>query len=71
MDASGNTVREALTQVFRERRDLQDYILDDQGALRRHMVIFVDGRQIKDRIGLSDTLSASSEIYVMQALSGG
>lgn len=45
--------------------------MDDQGALRRHMAVFVDGRQIKDRRGLSDAVGETSEVYVMQALSGG
>ena len=35
------------------------------------MLIFVDGVQIRDRVGLSDPVSETSEIYVMQALSGG
>lgn len=30
------------------------YVLDDQGAVRRHMVVFVNGRQITDRTRLSD-----------------
>jgi len=35
------------------------------------MVIFVDGKTIVDRVHLSDAISPHSEIYVMQALSGG
>jgi sulfur-carrier protein len=33
--------------------------------------IFIDGKMINDRSKLSDTCSANSEIYIMQALSGG
>jgi hypothetical protein len=35
------------------------------------MVIFVNGMQIRDPRGLSDRVSASGTVYVMQALSGG
>jgi hypothetical protein len=35
------------------------------------MVIFIGGRQAKDRDGLTDPVEQGSEIYVMQALSGG
>jgi hypothetical protein len=35
------------------------------------MVVFVDGRQVKDRHALSDPVTDDSEIYVAQALSGG
>jgi len=50
---------------------IKDYILDDQGSLRKHVNIFVDGSLISDRIKLQDKLNANSEVYIMQALSGG
>ena len=50
---------------------LRGYVLDEQGALRHHMAIFVDGSMIRDRDSLSDAVTPSSEIHVMQALSGG
>jgi molybdopterin converting factor small subunit len=65
------TVREALDAVFAQSPALKSYVLDDQGALRRHMIIFIDGRQISDREQLADAVSEQAEIYVMQALSGG
>ena len=67
----GATVREALEGVFRDNERARHYVLDDQGALRRHMMIFVDGKQIADRLTLSDPVAVDAEIYVMQALSGG
>ncbi len=71
MQAAGKTVREALEQVFRERPEARGYVLDDQGAVRKHVVIFVDGVQIRDPVRLSDPVSEQSKVYVMQALSGG
>jgi sulfur-carrier protein len=70
-DAPGSTVREVLDGVFADNPRLRGYIVDERGALRRHMVVFVDGRQISDRERLSDRVGPRSEIYVMQALSGG
>ena len=67
----GKTVREALDQVFRTNPNLRGYVVDDQGRLRKHVVVFVDGEMIEDRQSLSDPLEASSELFVMQALSGG
>jgi sulfur carrier protein ThiS len=64
-------VREVLDAVFADNARARGYVLDEQGALRHHMVIFVDGDQIKDRTHLSDTVSPEGEVYVMQALSGG
>ncbi len=71
MDVPGSTVREELDNAFREQPQLRTYVLDDQGRLRKHVVIFVDGQLIRDRGGLSDSVGQSSELLVMQALSGG
>ena len=50
---------------------IQNYIVDERGALRKHVNIFVDGELIKDRESLTDALQTNSEVYIMQALSGG
>ena len=67
----GETVRAVLDAVFARNPRLRGYVLDDQGALRRHMNVFVDGEMIEDRERLSDPVQPTSEVYVMQALSGG
>lgn len=67
----GDSVRAVLEAVFAANPRLRGYVLDDQGALRRHMIVFVDGQQIEDRDRLSDPVRPASEVYVMQALSGG
>ena len=70
-EADGGTVGEALDNVFAGNPRARGYVLDDQGSLRKHMPIFVDGRLIRDRVRLSDPVAPSSSIHVMQALSGG
>ena len=70
-EAAVVNVREVLDNVFAANPQARSYVLDDQAVLRRHMTIFVDGRAIRDRAGLSDPVSAGSRIYVFQALSGG
>ena len=45
-------------------------MVEGQGRLRANMVIFVDGEAVKDRLALSDPVRETSEVYVMQALSG-
>jgi molybdopterin converting factor small subunit len=68
---AGTTVREALDAVFAANPRARGYVLDEQNELRKHMAIFVDGRMIRDRVGLSDAVGPDAEVYVMQALSGG
>lgn len=70
-EAPGATVAEVLGHVFAANPRARGYVLDDQGALRRHMLIFLDGEIIHDRATLSDTVASTSTIHVYQALSGG
>lgn len=70
-EAEGGTVREVLNAVFAENARARDYVLDERGALRQHMNVFLDGRPIRDRETLSDEVSPTSSVCVMQALSGG
>jgi hypothetical protein len=70
-NVEGTTVHEALSKVFAEQPAVRGYIVDEQGAVRHHVVIFLDGRPIADRRRLSDAVTPESEIYVFQALSGG
>ena len=68
---AGATVREVMDAVFAERPQARGYVLDEHGALRHHMVIFVNGEAVADRRHLSDAVADDSELFVMQALSGG
>ena len=68
---SGTTVGEVLDRVFEGNERARGYVLDDLGSVRKHMVVFINGRPISDRATLSDPVIDGSEIYVMQALSGG
>jgi sulfur carrier protein ThiS len=65
------TVREAFERAFEREPRLRGYLLDDQGALRKHMAVFVNGSAVRDRRGLLDAVAEGSEIAVIQALSGG
>lgn len=67
----GATVHEALAAVFASRPALRGYILDDQGVLRRHVNVFVNGELVRDRVRLTDPVKDEDEIYVFQALTGG
>jgi sulfur-carrier protein len=70
-EAAGGSVREVLDTVFASNPQARSYVLDDQAALRRHMTVFVDGQAIRDRVCLSDPVTAGSTVCVFQALSGG
>jgi hypothetical protein len=67
---TGDTVRGALDAYFARHPPARSYILDEQAALRRHVTVFVDGTQVRDR-SLSEPVGPNAQIFVMQALSGG
>ena len=67
----GATVGAVLRDVFAANPALRGYLLDDRGHVRKHVAIFVDGHKLRDREVLSDAVTGTSEIYVLQALTGG
>ncbi len=71
LSATGATVGEALAALFGERPQMRGYLLDEQGRLRKHVCIFIDGRRLANSSALNHPVRPDSEIHVMQALSGG
>ena len=68
---AGATVREVLDAAFADNDRARSYVLDEHGALRKHMIVFINGAMIQDRERLSDPVPPTGEVYIMQALSGG
>jgi molybdopterin synthase sulfur carrier subunit len=71
VETSAASLRAALEDAFEGNPLLRGYVLDDQSHLRENVVIFIDGRRCTDRIKLDDPLQPASQVYVLQALSGG
>lgn len=67
----GTTVQEVLQGYFAQQPQLRGYVLDDQGAVRKHVAIFRNRELIRDRRRLSDPVADDDEVFVTQALSGG
>ena len=71
MDVEGATLRDVLDGYFKSNQRARGYVLDDQGRLRQHMAVFIDGRQLRDRHHLTDRVSDDAVVDLVQALSGG
>ena len=67
----GATVRLVLDRYFAANPVVRGYVLDDQGALRKHVAIFLNHELIRVRVGLTDPVQEGDNIFVVQALSGG
>jgi sulfur-carrier protein len=48
-----------------------DYVLDEQGALRRHVNLSINDTIVIDKKLLSDCVPDDATVYIFQALSGG
>jgi sulfur-carrier protein len=71
LPAAGASVGDALDAVFADRPHVRSYVLDEQGRLRKHVCIFVDGARLPRQETLQHPIRPDSELHVMQALSGG
>jgi molybdopterin converting factor small subunit len=69
--AKGVVLTDILDEIETSYPGISNYILDEQGNLRRHVNIFINGTMIPDRTKLNSQVAEKSEIYIIQALSGG
>ena len=67
----GSTLAEMLDALHPRYPRLKAYVLDDQGRLRKHVAIFIDGVMMPRERALNRPLDGVSRVYVFQALSGG
>lgn len=65
------SVAEVLRAVNEIAPGFTDYVLDERGALRRHVSLSVNNTLVIDRKTLSDHVPEDGTLYVFQALSGG
>jgi len=68
VDVDGSTLDELFADLDRRYPGLRFRVVDEQGRLRRHMKVFVNGEAVRD---LASTIEWSDEVVIMQALSGG
>jgi sulfur-carrier protein len=65
------SVAEALLVINEIAPGFTDYVLDENGALRRHVNLSINDKVIVDKIKLTDRIPEDGTIYIFQALSGG
>jgi molybdopterin synthase sulfur carrier subunit len=49
---------------------LRGYVLDEQGAVRKHVAVFVNGQMIPSRSRQDTPLGPGDTVMVIQALTG-
>ncbi len=71
LEGSVGTVGAALTALGRKVPAALDRIMDEQGTVRRHVNVFVNGENIRYLEGLSTPARDGTTILVIAAVSGG
>lgn len=71
VDSSPTTVGEALDELWQLHVGLRDRVVNEQGQLRTHVNIFVDGENIRRKQLLDTPISAGTEITILPSVSGG
>lgn len=71
IEVPAGSVAEVLRAVDEIAPGFTDYVLDEHGALRRHVNLSVNDTVVIDRMKLSDQVPADGIVYIFQALSGG
>ena len=65
------SVREVLDELERSYPDLHRSVLDETGAVRRHVNLFVNDTHIRDRDGIDTALAPGDVVTILPAVSGG
>ena len=68
---SAPNVRAALEQIERNHPALHRSICDETGSVRRHVNVFVNASDVRDRGGLDTALVPGDVITILPAVSGG
>ena len=75
LEVTGATLGEALECAFSHVARARSYVLDDQGHVRHHVeqiaACIPQALLVQDRVHLSVPIAENSQIWLMQALSGG
>ncbi|MDH5476616.1 MAG: MoaD/ThiS family protein [Cyclobacteriaceae bacterium] len=71
IEVEGDSVQEVITGVNKKFPGITNYILEEDGSLRKHVNIFLENDMISDRDNLSDQVKSNDQILIFQALSGG
>ncbi|MEX1124029.1 MAG: MoaD/ThiS family protein [Acidimicrobiia bacterium] len=66
-EVTGGDVGQVLNRLFETEPGLRNHLIDEDGQIRTHVLVFVDG----ERADLTTPVPDGGEVQVLQAVSGG
>ncbi len=67
----GDTIADVLSELLRQKPDLDGLVLDAEGNVIPHVGVFLNGRDIRHLDGLESRVEGDSEISVFPPVAGG
>ena len=71
VEMSGGTLGEALDDLAQRLPQLERRLRDEQGRLRPHVLMFVDGVSVRSGAPMETSVGDGAEVFVAPAVSGG
>ena len=71
IDATPQTVREALHLLWEQHVGLRDRVVNEKGDLRQHVNIFLNDENVRRKELLDTALPEKCEITILPSVSGG
>jgi sulfur-carrier protein len=71
VEIAGTTVGTVLASLGQAHPGVGQRVLDEQGALRRHVNVFVNGESIRYLDGVETPVGDGDEVWILPAVSGG
>ncbi len=71
VDIAGQTLKDILDQLFSQHPQLKPYIVDEQGNLRKHIMLAIDQELVQGDVAPYLKRTDVNRLHIMQALSGG
>jgi sulfur-carrier protein len=65
------TIAEAIDCACAIAPPMRHYVCDDQGHIRKHVAVFINGVMLTDRAATDTPLCDGDQIHIIQALTGG
>jgi hypothetical protein len=65
------TIAEAIARACDAAPAMRHYVLDDQGNVRKHVAVFIDGVLFLPRDDMQRVLRDGAKVHIIQCLTGG
>ena len=71
LQVAGTTVGKVLAALGQAHPGVGQRVVDEQGTLRRHVNVFVNGESIRYLHGVETPVADADEVWILPAVSGG